>query len=176
MPVESKGTKIIEFKDGLGTYTSNIPDKVNILALLQLQWCIWKINRMAKKVPTLNPGDCELGHKWDSITLQSWLDQNVWFTKLKVMVEAAIRVILGVELCEVSLLYFLYYVNQSKDFDNLINVENGLQEKKTKLGTQHMSIYLGEQIKSKGGVIRLNFYVKSIVQTERGCTVFGENG
>jgi hypothetical protein len=42
-------------------------------------------------------------------------------------------------------------VNQSKDFDNIINIENGLQEKKTKLGTQHMSIYLGEQIKARGG-------------------------
>jgi hypothetical protein len=51
---------------------------------------------MAKKVPTLNPKDCELGYQWDSITVKSWLDQNVWFTKLKVMVEAAIRVIMGV--------------------------------------------------------------------------------
>jgi hypothetical protein len=120
---------------------------------------------MAKKVPTLNPKDCELGYQWDSITLQSWLDQNIWFNKLKLMLEAAIRVILGVELCEVSLLYFLYYVNQSKDIENLINIENGLQEKKTKLGTQHMSIYLGEQISKRGGEINLNFYVRDIIQT-----------
>jgi hypothetical protein len=41
----------------------------------------------------------------------------------------------------------LYYVRQSKDFENIITVENGLQEKKTHKGTQHMSLYLGEKIK-----------------------------
>jgi monoamine oxidase len=96
VPVNCKGKKVIEFKDEIGTYTSNIPKKVNILALINLQWGIWKINRMAKKVPTLNPRDCEMGYQWDSITLKGWLDQNLYFTKLKVMVEAAIRVILGV--------------------------------------------------------------------------------
>lgn len=39
-----------------------------------------------------------------------------------------------------------------------------------------MSIYLGEQIKSKGGNIKLNFYVRNVVQTERGCSVIGEDG
>jgi hypothetical protein len=41
-----------------------------------------------------------------------------------------------------SLLYFLWYVHQSKDFYNLINVHHGLQQMKTKLGTQHFSHYL----------------------------------
>jgi len=54
---------------------------------------------MARKVPTLNPRDCELGYYWDSMTLQSWIDKNIWFAKVKVMVEAAIRIILGTELC-----------------------------------------------------------------------------
>ena len=39
-----------------------------------------------------------------------------------------------------------------------------------------MSIYLGEQIRSKGGVVKLNFYVKNVVQTETGCSVIAENG
>jgi hypothetical protein len=40
---------------------------------------------MAKKVPTLNPKDCEQGYQWDSITLQGWVNNNLYFTKLKVM-------------------------------------------------------------------------------------------
>ena len=64
-----------------------------------MQLTIMKINRMARKVPTLNPRDCELGYYWDSMTLQSWIDKNIWFAKVKVMVEAAIRIILGTELC-----------------------------------------------------------------------------
>lgn len=67
------------------------------------------------------------------------------------MMEGALRVILGVELSEVSFLYLLYYIKQSGDLESIITVENGLQEKKTLKGTQHMSEFLGEKIKEKGG-------------------------
>jgi hypothetical protein len=63
-----------------------------------------------------------------------------------------------------SFLYFLWYVHQSRDFDNLINIKNGLQERKTKLGTQHMSKYLADVIKSKKGSILLNVFVRRIEQ------------
>jgi hypothetical protein len=62
------------------------------------------------------------------------------------MIEVAIRTVFGTDPCEISFLFFLWYVNQSKDFDNLINIHNGLQEKTTKKGTQFFSIYLAEQI------------------------------
>lgn len=58
------------------------------------------------------------------------------------MIEIACRSIFGAEPCEMSFLFFLWYVHQNKDFDNLINIKNGLQDKKTKLGTQHLSKYL----------------------------------
>ena len=50
------------------------------------------------------------------------MDQNLYSLKSKVMFEAAFRVILGVELTEVSLLYLLYYIKQSNDLENLITV------------------------------------------------------
>ena len=50
-----------------------------------MQWAIWKIDRMAKKVPSLDPKACELGYYWDSVTVKSWIDDNISFTKVKVM-------------------------------------------------------------------------------------------
>lgn len=63
--------------DQIYTYTSDIPNNLSIWGLIQLQVTIWKINAMAKKVPTLDPKDCQLGYYWDSITIQSWIDNNV---------------------------------------------------------------------------------------------------
>lgn len=51
----NNGRKIIEFKTVVDSYSSNIPKNVNIFALIQMQLAIWKINRMAAKVPTINP-------------------------------------------------------------------------------------------------------------------------
>ena len=123
-----------------------------------------KIDRMAKKLRLDYPKNCPLGYKWDSITVQNWIDKNVYSSKIKVMLEGAIRVILGVQLTQISLLHLLYYTKQSNGFESMISVENGLQEKKTEKGTQHMSLFLGDKIREKGGNIQLNFFVKNIAQ------------
>ena len=53
--MDDKGTKICDLKEGFGTYTGDIPSNVNIFALIEMQWTIIKINRMAKKVSTTDP-------------------------------------------------------------------------------------------------------------------------
>lgn len=78
-----------------------------------MQLTIWKINRMAKKVPLLDPKNCEMGNYWDSITVQTWMEKNIWSEKVRLMFATAIRIILGSELSEVSFLYFLWFVHQN---------------------------------------------------------------
>ena len=60
---------------------------------------IMKIERMAEKVPLDDPKSGPLGYKWDSITLQNWMDDNTWTTKTKVMFEGGLRVVMGIEPC-----------------------------------------------------------------------------
>jgi monoamine oxidase len=62
-----------------------------------MQYLVWKINRMARTVPLRNPGSCKNAIYWDSITVYSWIHQNVWFEKVKKLVEAAVRAVFGVE-------------------------------------------------------------------------------
>lgn len=59
-----------------------------------MQFTLMKLNRMAKKVP-VNPSECQMAQKWDAMTVQSWIEQNLSSLKTKVMVEGALRVILG---------------------------------------------------------------------------------
>jgi hypothetical protein len=53
----------------------------------------------------------------------------------------------------------------------LVNIADGLQEKKLKLGTQQLSIFLSEQIKVKKGQIVLKAFVKKVIQSEGKCYV-----
>ena len=91
-----KGKKVIGLKEGVFTYNSSIPNIGNYLALIEMQWALFKIDRMASKVPLQNPRDCPLGPKWDSMTAQTWVERNLRATKTRVMLEGAIRTILGV--------------------------------------------------------------------------------
>lgn len=53
-----------------------------------------------------------------------------------------VRAIYAVEANELSFLFFLWIVHQNHGVDCMLNIKNGLQEKKMKKGTQYMSTYL----------------------------------
>lgn len=98
------------------------------------------------------------------MSVQSWLNRNVFNKQLKVMIEVSLRSVLGGELMEVSFLYLLWFIHQNRSFQNIVRVDFGLQEFKTKLGAQHMSEYLAKEIISKKGRVILNVFVKKIEQ------------
>ena len=76
---------MIGLKEGIYTYNSSIPNIGNFLALVEMQWALFKLDRMASKVPLSNPRDCPLGYHWDSITAQTWVEANLRSTKTRVM-------------------------------------------------------------------------------------------
>ena len=78
MSVNDKGTKVVDLKEGYYTYNGSIPNIGSILALVDMQILILKIDRMSQKLPLDNPKNCPLGYKWDSITAQKWIDDNSW--------------------------------------------------------------------------------------------------
>ena len=76
---------MVELKEGYYTYSGSIPFVGNIFSVVEMKLLIIKIERMAQKVPLDDPKSCPLGYKWDSMTLQNWIDENTWSTKAKVM-------------------------------------------------------------------------------------------
>lgn len=109
---ECKGDKLMELGGKLSSYRGDIPN-LGWLSLISLQWNIWKIDWMANKVSNRDPRSCPLAHHWDALTIQAWIANNLNY-EAKLLLEAAIRVILGTELSEVSLLFFLNYIKQSE--------------------------------------------------------------
>jgi monoamine oxidase len=127
IPQDANGLKVLELNGRVGTYRSDIPNNVNIIGLLQLQYVIWRINRMSRTVPLKNPRNCKNAAYWDSITVYTWIHENIWFEKVKKLLESAIRGIFCVEPSEISMLFLLWYVHQNTSLDNLVNIRNGNQ-------------------------------------------------
>lgn len=48
-----------------------------------MQFALWKIDRMAQKVPLDDPKNCDQAKVWDSITVHTWLQNNIWFDKVR---------------------------------------------------------------------------------------------
>ena len=72
---------------------------------------------------------CKNVDKWDSMTCENFLDANCWAHSTKLLVEAVIRGLLGVEPSEISLLNFLLYCNSSGGVEALISIPKGNKKK-----------------------------------------------
>ena len=67
----------------INTYKTNIPKGVGIIPLIQMEYNLWKLDKMALKVPLDDPKNCELAKYWDSMTVHTWLQKNIWFEKVR---------------------------------------------------------------------------------------------
>jgi monoamine oxidase len=157
--------------DDVRTYRHTIPS-LPIWSLVDLQWAISKIDRMADKVPVANPRNANRAHAWDSLTVAAWADKNVRTREARVTFDLAVQSIMAAELNEVSLLYFLFYVRAAGGFMDLASVEGGAQQERLVGGAQQLSQRLANEL---DGRVALEQPVRRIDHSEDGVVVHGRD-
>jgi monoamine oxidase len=169
--------KLLWYENGKGTpYTGTIPPASNPLAAIQLgAVTLPQLDKMAKTVPTATPWTASNALAWDSITVQTWIGQNVPAGDGQKILQLAVEAILSVEPQDVSFLYFLWYINQAGGINPLVgNAGTGAgQDFRVKGGTQLISITMAQQL-GLGKRVLLNQPVRQIRQRASGATVIAD--
>ncbi len=173
-PVYATG-KLLWYEDGKGTpYTGIIPPSDDPQAVIQLGTvALPKIDSMAKTVPLDAPYDAPQAKAWDSITVDSWAEQNISSTKGRAIFALAVEAVLSVEPRDISLLYFLAYVHAAGGVTPLIANAGtgGAQDYRVTGGTQRIAIELAAKL---GGSVRLGHPVREIDHSGSRVTVSAE--
>ncbi|ESP04049.1 hypothetical protein LOTGIDRAFT_109903 [Lottia gigantea] len=162
----TNGTKFMQLGDVRPrTYQSDIPS-LSILALLDLQNYIWKVEKLRKKVSIHDPWSCPKAVYWDSITLDTFIQQNTWTKGARDTIYAANRGVLGMEPSQFSFLFFLLYLDSADGLKNLTEcTENAAQEFKIQGGAQQVSLKIADKIgKNK---VKLNQPVTHVHQVKQ---------
>ncbi|XP_077980470.1 putative flavin-containing monoamine oxidase A [Glandiceps talaboti] len=143
----TEGIKFMQIAESkIRTYKSNIPS-MSIFALIDLQLLINRIERMRKMVPLENPAKAEKALEWDSMTVETFKQKHLITKGAMEAINAAVRIIFGMECTEMSLLYFLYYTNSAGGLTALVEASEGAgQEFKIKGGAQQISEKLADKI------------------------------
>lgn len=128
------------------------------------------LNSMASEVPVANPAAAPSAVAWDSMTFQSWMDQNMATPGGKSLVQLAIEAVFSVQPRDVSLLHVLFYIASAGDLNALINTADGAQDSRVVGGTQLISILLAQQL---GTRVILNAPITHIEQDDSGVNVRG---
>lgn len=65
------------------SYKTNIPKDLGVVQLLHIRMMLWKLDKLAKTVPRDCPRNCPNAIEWDSMTAHSWIEENIWFDKVR---------------------------------------------------------------------------------------------
>jgi monoamine oxidase len=167
--------KLLWYEDGHGTpYTGTIPPSNDPLAVIQLGTVtLPAIDSMASTVPLDAPYNAPRAVEWDSITVDTWAQQNILSAKGRSLFALAVEAVLSVEARDISLLYFLSYVHAAGGVTPLIANAGagGAQDFRVSGGTQGIAVALARQL---GNRVVLRRPVREIDQGPRSATVHAD--
>lgn len=168
----SEGKKILEVDGSRSTYSGTIP-KMAPFRLAELHLTLSRAEKMAKNIRLDNPMGSKNAEEYDARTIDDWMRGCVMSQSVRDVFRAAVRTIFGADPCDLSLLYFLYYVRSGGNLMNLIEIKNGAQEERFVGGVQRISIELANRLNP--GVV-FNAPARSISQSEEGVQVRTDQG
>lgn len=167
-----KGLSKMWINDKVKSYKGLIPP-LPIFALLSLDFAIKKLNKLSKAIDLNKPWTSEKAKKYDGMTLQTWMNQNMNSKKARLMFKIAAEAIWAADPAEISFLHALFYIKSGQNLDVLMNVAGGAQEERIKGGAQKPALKIAEKLSEK---IKLIAPVSSILQAnnELEITVKGQ--
>ncbi|OWF56713.1 amine oxidase [flavin-containing]-like isoform X1 [Mizuhopecten yessoensis] len=150
------------------------PPMGSFLANLDMNNIFRKMDKMGEEIPADAPWKAPHAEEWDNMTMQQFLDKNVWTKDVMTFATKFVNVNVTSEPYECSLLWFLWYVKQCGGLDRIFSTTNGGQERKFIGGSQQISVRIAEKL-GKDKVL-LNHPVCSISQDTNGVKVTDIHG
>ena len=130
------------------------------------------LNNMAAQVPLDKPWTASSALSWDSMTMQTWMDQNLVTPGGKALLQLAIEAVFSAQPRDISLLHVLFYIHSAGTLDALINTAGGAQDSRITGGSQLIALGMAQQL---GARVLLNSPVARIEQTAASVTVSGSD-
>ncbi|XP_035694429.1 probable flavin-containing monoamine oxidase A [Branchiostoma floridae] len=157
-------------------YRSDSPiPNMPLHSLIDVQLFIWKVERMRKQVPPGDPGSCPHAREWDSMTVETFKQKNLWTQAAKDAVDIACWIVYGVDASRISLLYYLHYTSCAGGLYPLVETTKGSgQELKIKGGAQQVCELMVQKIGREN--VWLNQPVTHITQQADGVTLTTAGG
>ncbi|MGZ4246223.1 MAG: flavin monoamine oxidase family protein, partial [Solirubrobacteraceae bacterium] len=148
-PVYATGNLLWYESGKLTPYTGTIPPASNPVAVVELgEVVLPQIDQMAQTVPLDAPWTAPNALTWDSMTADSWAQQNIKTSDGQKLYSLAVDAVLSVLPRDVSFLYFLFYVHAAGGINNLVaNAgQGGAQDFRVSGGTQGIAVTMANQL------------------------------
>ena len=161
---------------GKVTHSKNPYDVYKVIGLasqIVLILTIKKIDKLGEEIPDVTkPWDAPNAEEWDAQTMEAWIQAECsGLSNVEDTVRFFVRILLGVEPSEISLLYYVWYVKCGGDMSTILF---GAQKWNFVGGTQQLSAKMSESLPPS--TVTLSHTVRKIVQTDANVTVTTDDG
>lgn len=171
-PQYHAGKKVLEVKGKRSTYAGTIPTMAP-WQLAELHLTLSRAEKLAKDIRLDNPMGSKNADVYDARTTFDWMRRHVISGAVRDVFTAAVRTIFGADPCDLSLLYFLYYLRSGGGLMRLVEIENGAQEERFVGGAQRISIELAKRLNPS---VVFSAPVRAIRQTNSNVLVRTDQG
>jgi monoamine oxidase len=154
-------------------YRGTIP-RVNPVALAALGVAMWRLDAMARQVPTDEPWRAPRARRWDGVTLESWLRVNLPNRLARELFTIGLETVYSCRLSEISLLHALFYIRSGGNLDLLISTERGAQETRFVGGAGRVAERLAARLGE--GTIRFGAPVRRLTTDGHAITAGTDEG
>jgi monoamine oxidase len=169
-PTYEDGAHLVEYGGSVKPFTGELP-WLGPHVFADLGQAMFRIERMAKRIPLDAPWDAPGADRLDSQTVRSWMRRNVLTPAGRSMLELAVEAVWAVEPEEISMLHLLFYTRSGYGLESLLGNEGGAQEARFVGGSQIISLKLAERL---GDAVRLSSPVRRIEHGPDGVTVHAD--
>lgn len=146
--VYTKGKEIEQFNGRRSTFCGDF-STWNPIAMLDYYSCVRTLDEMSFSVPIHAPWTAEKALEWDSMTAKELFDKICWTTYVKKRMVQILHDAMAAEPQDISLLYYLWYLNSAGGVKRIAETENAGQERKFVGGSQQISNRIKEKLKGK---------------------------
>jgi monoamine oxidase len=148
-PTWTAGENVVELGGKLTRYTGTIP-RLAPHVMADVGQAMFRLDRMATKVPVAAPWTAPKAKQWDSQTVWSWMRHNMATPTGREMMEIAVKAVWAAMPADVSLLHLLFYIASAGSFDLLLDTEGGAQQDRFAEGAgslaRRVADSLGDQV------------------------------
>ena len=135
---------MLVYRGRRSTFKGTIP-KLSPHSLVDLQVAIWRLEAMRKQVP-LSGALTDKMRNWDRISLGDWAQRKLRTRGARMVLDLSTELVFGAEPAELSLLYFLSYMQAAGGWVALTEFEGGAQQDHFVGGSQQICVRLAEEL------------------------------
>jgi monoamine oxidase len=144
IPIFTRGRTVLELAGRRHDY--RFAPRLNPVQLADASRALFRLDRMARRVPVQAPWQAAGAAAADARTLADWARRNVRTRLGRFAIEAFSQGVLACEPGEVSLLHVLFYLRAAGGFRQLTEVTGAAQQDRFAGGSQLIALRMAEQL------------------------------